>query len=164
MKVAEVDLAAARSHKEQFQEISQASEVALAALNTTFDEYKTSSEAQIARHEVKQSSYFDYSLIKICIQSECKSLQGRLEEANTELLQIRAQHNEIQKSFETERTAWINDKKTLEDTIVDMSTSEKHSESDRNSWEQGMRALEERAKVIRNVSTIHNFSTHVSVN
>jgi nucleoprotein TPR len=53
LKVAEVDLAAARSHKEQFQEISQASEAALAALNTTFDEYKTSSEAQIARHEVK---------------------------------------------------------------------------------------------------------------
>jgi len=54
LKVAEVDLAAARSHKEQFQEISQASEAALAGLNTTFDEYKTSSEAQIARHEVKQ--------------------------------------------------------------------------------------------------------------
>lgn len=53
LKVAEVDLASARSHKEQFQEISQASEAALAALNTTFDEYKTSSETQIARHEVK---------------------------------------------------------------------------------------------------------------
>jgi nucleoprotein TPR len=57
LKVAEVDLAAARNHKEQFQEISQASEAALAALNMTFDEYKTSTETQIARHEVKQSGY-----------------------------------------------------------------------------------------------------------
>lgn len=78
-------------------------------------------------------------------------MRERLQETNTELLQLRAQHNEVMKSFETERTAWINDKKTLEDTIVDMSTSEKHSESDRSSWEQGMRALEERAKVIRRV-------------
>jgi nucleoprotein TPR len=95
------------------------------------------------------------------VQSECKSLQGRLEEANGELLQIRAQHNETLKSFETERTAWINDKKTLEDTIVDMSTSEKHSESDRSSWEEGMRALEERAKVIRNISSIKIFNSYV---
>ncbi|KAF8158177.1 hypothetical protein B0H34DRAFT_444170 [Crassisporium funariophilum] len=131
LKVGEVDLATARSHKQQFQEISQASETALAALNTTFDEYKSSTEAQITRHE-----------------SECKALQDRLEAANTELLQLRAQYNDSQKSFESERTAWINDKKTLEDTIVDMSTSEKHSESDRSSREEGMRSLEERAKVL----------------
>ena len=92
--------------------------------------------------------------INIALQSECKSLQRRLEETNTELLQIRAQHNESQKSFETERTAWINDKKTLEDTIVDMSTSEKHTESDRSSWEEGVRTLEERAKVIQNMSIL----------
>lgn len=64
-----------------------------------------------------------------------------------ELNEIRSQYNEAQKSFETERTAWINDKKTLEDTIVDMSTSEKHSESDRSSREQELRSLEDRAKV-----------------
>ena len=84
-------------------------------------------------------------------------MQGRLEETNAELLQIRSQHNETLKSFETERTAWINDKKTLEDTIVDMSTSEKHSESDRSSWEEGIRTLEERAKVIRNISSIKSY-------
>ena len=99
--------------------------------------------------------------INIALQSECKSLQGRLEETNVELLQIRTQNNEMLKSFETDRTAWINDKKTLEDTIVDMSTSEKHSESDRTSWEEGMRALEERAKVIRNISSIKNLSSYV---
>jgi nucleoprotein TPR len=43
--------------------------------------------------------------------------------------------------------AWTNDKKTLEDTIVDMSTSEKSSENDRTSRENEVRQQEERAKV-----------------
>ena len=52
LKVAQVDLAAARNHMQQFQEISQANEAALAALNTTHDEYKADAEAQLSRHEV----------------------------------------------------------------------------------------------------------------
>ncbi|KIM43182.1 hypothetical protein M413DRAFT_9931 [Hebeloma cylindrosporum] len=129
LKVAEVDLVSARSHRDQYQEISQASEAALVGLNTTFDEYKRSTEAQIARHE-----------------SETQALQERLEQTSKELAEVRAQHNDAQKSFEVERITWISDKKTLEDTIVDMSTSEKHSESDRSSREQELRNLEERAK------------------
>lgn len=53
LKVAEVDLTAARGHVQQFQEISQANEIALATLNVTHDEYKTSTEAELARHEVR---------------------------------------------------------------------------------------------------------------
>jgi len=45
--VAEVDLAAARNHIQQFKEISQASEEALASLNATYDEYKSNTEAQL---------------------------------------------------------------------------------------------------------------------
>lgn len=52
LKVAQVDLAAVRNHMQQFQEISQANEAALAALNTTHDEYKTDAEARLARQEV----------------------------------------------------------------------------------------------------------------
>lgn len=74
-------------------------------------------------------------------------MQDRLDQANKELSEIRTQYNDVQKSFEAERTAWINDKKTLEDTIVDLSNSEKSSESDRSSREQEFRNLEERAKV-----------------
>jgi nucleoprotein TPR len=47
LKEAEVDLAAARNHIQQFKEISQASEEALASLNATHDEYKTTTEAQL---------------------------------------------------------------------------------------------------------------------
>ncbi|KDR82878.1 hypothetical protein GALMADRAFT_58080 [Galerina marginata CBS 339.88] len=129
LKVTEVDLAAARSHRDQYQEISQASEAALSALNSTFDEYKASSEAQITRYD-----------------SESKALQEKLDQASKELADIRSQYNDVQKSFEAERTSWINDKKVLEDTIVDMSTSEKNTESDRGVREQELRNLEDRAK------------------
>jgi hypothetical protein len=53
LKVAKMDLATATSHVQQFQDISQASESALATLNATYDEYKASTEAQIARLEVR---------------------------------------------------------------------------------------------------------------
>ena len=52
--MAQVDLAAARSHVQQFQEISRASEAALSTLNATYDEYKASTEAQLAEHEVNK--------------------------------------------------------------------------------------------------------------
>jgi len=48
LRAAEVDLAAARNHIQQFKEISQASEEALASLNTTHDEYKSTTEAQLS--------------------------------------------------------------------------------------------------------------------
>lgn len=53
LKAAEVDLATARGHVAQFQEISQASETALAALSATHEEYKAATEAQIATLEVR---------------------------------------------------------------------------------------------------------------
>ena len=53
MKVAELDLANARGHVQQFQEISQANEAALASLNATYDDYKSSTESQLAKHEVR---------------------------------------------------------------------------------------------------------------
>lgn len=52
LKVAEVDLASAKEHVQQYQEIAKASEEALSNLSNTFDEYKASTEAQVARHEV----------------------------------------------------------------------------------------------------------------
>ncbi|KAF9468627.1 TPR/MLP1/MLP2-like protein-domain-containing protein [Collybia nuda] len=130
IKVTEVDLATARSHVQQFKEISQANEEALASLHITYDEYKASTEAQLAHHE-----------------SEYKALHEKLQAAQDELTQLISKHNDLQKQLESERHAWMNDKKTLEDTIVDMSTSEKHSESDRASRESEVRQQEERAKV-----------------
>ncbi|KAG6916320.1 hypothetical protein DXG01_007370 [Tephrocybe rancida] len=79
-------------------------------------------------------------------QSECQALKEKLESAQGELIALTAKYQELQKTFESERVAWTNDKKTLEDAIVDMTTSERHSESNRNSRETEVRQQEERAK------------------
>ena len=60
LKVAEVDLASARSHVQQFQEISQANEEALANLSATHDEYKAATDADLTRRQVC-STHFLFS-------------------------------------------------------------------------------------------------------
>lgn len=86
LKVAEVDLASARSHVQQFQEISQANEAALASLNATYDEYKSVTEAQIATHEAcrvlcttKPYAHIKFLSLKIKLSSRnCKPPKGSL--------------------------------------------------------------------------------------
>ncbi|KXN81784.1 Nucleoprotein TPR [Leucoagaricus sp. SymC.cos] len=129
IKVTEHDLANAKEHVHQYQEISKANEEALSNLSNTFDEYKASTEAQAARHETEKTS-----------------LEEKLGVLQQELDQVKAKYQELQQIFDSERTAWANDKKLLEGTIVDMSTSEKHSEEDKTKWEQDLKAQEQRAK------------------
>ena len=52
LKVAEFDLSQAKSHVRQFQSISEANESALREFQGTHDEYKASTDAQIAKLEV----------------------------------------------------------------------------------------------------------------
>ncbi|KAF7298841.1 hypothetical protein MIND_00831800 [Mycena indigotica] len=129
LKIAEVDLANARNHVEQFRQISEANEEALNSLNATYDEYKASTEAQIARHE-----------------SEYDSIQERLKAVQQDLAQFTAKYNELLKTTEEERKAWKEDKKVLEDTIAEISSSEQTSANDRSSREHQIRELEDRAK------------------
>ncbi|KAK0441608.1 hypothetical protein EV421DRAFT_2082889 [Armillaria borealis] len=129
LKVAKVDLQAAREQRQQFESISQAAEAALESLQSTHEQYTTSTEAQFTR-----------------LESENKAFREKLEAAQQGAVQATAKLNDLQKTFAVERTAWTNDKKTLEETIIDLSTSEKHSESDRTSREQEVRLQEERAK------------------
>lgn len=129
LKVTKVDLQAAREQRQQFEAISQAAEAALESLQSTHEQYRTSTEAQFTR-----------------LESENKAFKEKLEAAQQGAVQATAELNELQKTFEVERTAWTNDKKTLEETIIDLSTSEKHSENDRTSREQAVRLQEQRAK------------------
>ncbi|KAG7445737.1 uncharacterized protein BT62DRAFT_176907 [Guyanagaster necrorhizus] len=129
LKIAKVDLQAAREQRQQFESISQAAEAALESLQSTHEQYRTSMETQFTR-----------------LESENKAFEEKLEAAQQDVVRATAQLNELQKTFKVERTAWTNDKKTLEETIIDLSTSEKHSESDRTSREQQVRLQEERAK------------------
>ncbi|PIL22755.1 transporter [Ganoderma sinense ZZ0214-1] len=129
LKVAEVDLATARSHVQQFQDISQANEAALATLNATHDEYKAETEAELERR-----------------QSEIQALQEKLRLAEERLNEVTQQNAELQRSFDSERAAWVNEKKELEGTILDMTTSVQHTQSDKSAWEAEIRQLEVRAK------------------
>lgn len=76
-------------------------------------------------------------------------MQEKLKSVQEEASQSMEKSNELRRTLESERVAWLSDKKTLEDTIVDMSTSEKHSESDRSLRETEARRQEERAVVSR---------------
>lgn len=63
-----------------------------------------------------------------------------------ELAQVQQKNTEAQCTFETERAAWQQDRKTLEGTIFELSTSERSSDSERASREDEVRQLEERAR------------------
>ncbi|KAF9077487.1 hypothetical protein BDP27DRAFT_1397327 [Rhodocollybia butyracea] len=129
LKVAEFDLTQAKARVQQFQSISDANETALREFQTTHDEYKASTDAQIAR-----------------LESDRQALEEKLQAIQSELTELNTQHHDLQKQYEEERIAWANDKKTLEDTIVDLSTSEKVSENDRTVRESEVKQQEQRAK------------------
>ncbi|KAH9955053.1 TPR/MLP1/MLP2-like protein-domain-containing protein [Russula dissimulans] len=131
LKVAEVDLAAARNHIQQFKKFSQASEEELASesLNATHDEYKSTTEAQLSASWAQKEE----------LQSTLKNVEQELEQARTTLAVTKH-------VFESAREEWQADKKTLEDTIVDMAAAEKDLAEDRSSRESDARAREERVK------------------
>ena len=60
--------------------------------------------------------------------------------------QLSQKNAELQRTLDTERAAWLQDKKTLEGTIYELTTSERSSENDRASREDEVRQLEERAR------------------
>ena len=74
-------------------------------------------------------------------------MEDKLSSLQQELEQIKTKYQELQQVFDRERAAWADDRKLLEGTIVDMSTSEKHSEENKNKWEQDLKAQEQRARV-----------------
>ncbi|KAJ4482315.1 hypothetical protein J3R30DRAFT_3402901 [Lentinula aciculospora] len=126
LKVAEFDLAQAKGHVQQFQSISEANETALREFQNTHEEYVASTDAQIAKYE-----------------SDQRALEEKLQTTQSEVAQLSAKLNDVQKQYEDDRVVWVNDKKTLEDTIVDLSTSE----IDRTSQENEVKQQAERAKV-----------------
>jgi nucleoprotein TPR len=86
-------------------------------------------------------------LLILLLQLEYKALQDKLRSVEDDVRRSADKFSELQRTFESERLVWTNDKKTLEDTIVDLSTSEKTSETDRTTRESEVRKQEERALV-----------------
>ena len=73
-------------------------------------------------------------------------MEQKLASAREELTQLQAKNTELQKAHEKDRADWLKDKKTLEETVYELSTSEQSTEADRTSREEAIRHQEERAK------------------
>jgi hypothetical protein len=86
-------------------------------------------------------------LIRRDLQSDRRALREQLQSEQENSSQLKAKSQELQHTFENERIVWLNDKKTLEDTIVDMSMLEKQSEGNRTLRESARQEQEERVKV-----------------
>ncbi|KAL5511024.1 hypothetical protein ACEPAG_3743 [Sanghuangporus baumii] len=129
LKAAKVDLAAARSHVQQFQEISQASEAALQSLSVTYNKYKASTEAQIAEVETEQ-----------------KALEEKVSSLQDEMTRLNTKNNGLQQMLEKERETNTQDKKMPEDVIVDITNSEMSSRTDQTSRENEIQEQMECAK------------------
>ena len=65
-----------------------------------------------------------------------------MEATQQELVKLNEKHSELKETLNKERSAWAQDKRTLEETIVDITTSE----SERASREGEIKELEERVK------------------
>ena len=61
-----------------------------------------------------------------------KALEEQLHGVQQEEASLKAQHSELRQKHENERLTWVEDKKTPEATIMDMSTLELHQEMDRS--------------------------------
>ena len=69
------------------------------------------------------------------------------------MAQLTQKNVELQRAAEAERAAWLQEKKTLEGTIWDLTSSERNSETNRVSHEDEVRQLNE-----RDVLFLHVFS------
>ena len=126
LKVAEVDLDAARNH---IQQLSRSSKQALASLNATHDEYESTTEAQLTASWV-------CSLRSVSIFMSIHMSVG-ITRSPTEHSEERRTAN--RNSNKSTRVEWQADMRTLGDAIVDMSAAEKNLTEDRISRESDVR-------------------------
>lgn len=80
------------------------------------------------------------------IKSEQTSLHKKLEAAQAEFRESREVLATAQQHLESERKVWAEDKKLLEDTIADMSSTERSVEEARALRQGDIEQLEERAQ------------------
>ena len=81
------------------------------------------------------------------VQAQQESLQKALKNVEQELEQTRTSLAETKHTFENAREEWQADKKTLEDTIVDIKAAETNLAEDRLTRESDAQAHEERVRV-----------------
>ena len=80
------------------------------------------------------------------MQSDLKALDEKLKASEQKLQELTAENAVLQKTLDTERAAWTQDKKLLEDTIADMTLSGQTGEDEREAHANEVRQLEEKVK------------------
>ena len=78
--------------------------------------------------------------------AERKSLEERISSLQDEMSRLTAKSKETQQTLEKERAAYVEDKRLLEDAIVDITHSEISSRRDQASREKEIHEQMERAK------------------
>ena len=96
---------------------------------------------------------------RLSLQTERKSLEERISSLQDEMSRLTAKSKETRQTLEKERAAYAEDKRLLEDAIVDITHSEVSSRSDQASREKEIREQMERAKASsRSTSDISNLN------
>ena len=142
-----MDIISLRQHADQYKEIGEASESALAQLMQTHEEYKSNSEAELRKLEVR---FLLHRVLRKCWkgkQTQSKALEGRLASMHDEVKRLTEKNSELQQTLESERASFVQDKKTLEETIVEITESQVNAQTDQTSRESEVREQMERVKV-----------------
>ncbi|KAG9124547.1 hypothetical protein FRC07_011170 [Ceratobasidium sp. 392] len=123
LKIAEMDIASAREHVEQFKAISEASEQALREHMETWDTYKEEQEALIARKD-----------------ADINGLEERLRGLLDDFTKTSSERNQLQRDLEAQRVSAESEKKELEGVIADLSKVDSNVQSAHQSAQEDLRA------------------------
>ncbi|ELU43934.1 filament-forming protein [Rhizoctonia solani AG-1 IA] len=123
LKIAELDLASAREHVEQFKAISEASEQALSEHMETWDTFKEEQEALIARKD-----------------ADIAALEERLRGLLDDFTKTSSERNQFQRDLEAQRVSFEAEKRELEGAIADLSKVDGSAQAAHQSAQEDLRA------------------------
>ncbi|QRW27003.1 Nucleoprotein TPR [Rhizoctonia solani] len=123
LKIAELDLASAREHVEQFKAISEASEQALREHMETWDTFKEEQEALIARKD-----------------ADIAALEERLRGLLDDFTKTSSERNQFQRDLEAQRVSFEAEKRELEGAIADLSKVDGSAQAAHQSAQEDLRA------------------------
>ncbi|KAH7340679.1 hypothetical protein B0J17DRAFT_612069 [Rhizoctonia solani] len=123
LKIAELDLASAREHVEQFKAISEASEQALREHMETWDSFKEEHEALIARKD-----------------ADIAGLEERLRGLLDDFTKTSTERNQLQRDLEAQRASFEAEKRELEGAIADLSKVDGSAQAAHQSAQEDLRA------------------------
>ncbi|KAJ1309970.1 hypothetical protein OPQ81_006728 [Rhizoctonia solani] len=123
LKIAELDLASAREHVDQFKAISEASEQALREHIESWDEFKEKQEVLITRKD-----------------ADIAGLEERLRALIDDFTKASTERNQLQRDLEAQRASFEAEKRELEGAIADLSKVDGSAQAAHQSAQEDLRA------------------------